>query len=45
MLRTGAQPVVIVDSSNLQPFKFSAKCFVAVVSTGAMELECSSFAI
>jgi len=33
---TGAQPVVVVDSSDLQLIEFSAKCFVAVASTGAM---------
>jgi DNA-binding NtrC family response regulator len=33
---TGAQPVVIGDFSDLRLIEFSAKCFVAVASTGAM---------
>lgn len=32
----GAQPVVIGDFSDLRLIEFSAKCFVAVVNTGAM---------
>jgi DNA-binding NtrC family response regulator len=33
---TGAQPLVIGDFSDLRLIDFSAKCFVAVASTGAM---------
>jgi DNA-binding NtrC family response regulator len=33
---TGAQAVVVVDSSDLPLIEFSAKCFVAVASTGVM---------